>query len=349
MNQSDNTNNTPRPDNLLIDLHCALKACTNEQLVEVETACGLSTGEAATEDNRAAHCAGIVICAGFGKGVQIKAIEKLGELRVRPVFDPIQPNAPVDRNDGAINELRDCLEQLTPEQFGDLEARLGLSGESDAPIERVIDSAVARNYDLNVVLIRISTLGYAPRNDHRDDPIVDLVSAASKATPEQMRDMFAELDLRYNEANPQAADSTAEQIAKEFGILASRSDGFFQATADALSSRGLRPTFREVDPCPRPYTLDQPIGVGVSRLNADQLAELETRLGLETTELTGTDRVQRVLDQITAHHYNFFVVTGRLRDAGIRPMDCMPARENDEGGEGGPRKFSIGGVDVFVL
>lgn len=39
----------------------------------------------------------------------------------------------------------------------------------------------------------------------------------------------------------------------------------------------------------------------------------------------------------------------RLRDAGIRPMDCMPARENDEGGEGGPRKFSIGGVDVFVL
>jgi len=345
---NDTANNTPRPDNLFIDLHSALKACTNEQLIEVEQACGLTT-EVANEDNRLDRCASIVIRAGFYQAAQIQAIEKLGELRVRPVFEPILPPAPVDRNANAVNELRDCLEQLTPEQFGDLEARLGVEGEVDSPVERVIDRVIARSYDLNVVLIRISCLGYAPRNDHRDDPVADLVSAASKATPEQMRDMFAELDLRLNDANPAAADSTAEQIAKEFGILAARSDGFFQATADALSARGLRPTFREVDPCPKPYTVDQPIGVGVSRLNADQLTELETRLGLEATELTGTDRVQRVLDQMTAHHYNFFVVTGRLRDAGIRPMDCMPPREDGEGNEGGPRKFSIGGVDVFVL
>lgn len=322
------TNSTLRPDNSLIDLHSALKACTNEQLIEVETACGLTCE--ANEDNRLDRCAGIVIRAGFDEYVQVQAIEKLGELRVRPGFDPIRPHAPVDRDNSIVNELRDCLEQFTPEQFGDLEARLGLgplpglTDEDVDRIERVINVAIDREYDFKVVLIRVSRLGYSLRNDHRDDPVADLVSAASKASPEQMREIFTELDIHFNDANPEAADSTSEQIAKEIGILASRSATFFQATADALSARGLRPTFREVKPCPMPYTVDLPIGVGVSRLNADQLAELETRLGLEATN---ADRVQRVLDQMTAHQYNFFVVTGRLRNAGIRPMDCMPARE----------------------
>jgi len=316
---TENTETTP-VDSILNDIKSALSKCTAEQLTEVERACNtvndLST---APLDARVS-----VLCfkSLFSPAHTYKVIDALSAMHVYPDQTTVAPGDSVFTAYPEVEAL--LLRKCTLDQIAEIEDRMGLP--TPTPDANQPDRAAAilarcreRTFNLVILLNRFQAFNYSPADADLaplDNPVRDFENAACKASPEQIRAVMRDCGIEYNPNNPAASDSPIEALVKEVSSIVTRSDAAFATACGALAKQGLLPTFRETRPVAEPYTHEDDLGLALAKLNDEQLAEIERRIGIEGETV---DRTGRILDAINVHQYNFFVTVERISAFGIKP------------------------------
>ena len=333
---TENTETTP-VDSILNDIKSALSKCTAEQLTEVERACNTVNDLSAAP----LHERVLVLCfkSIFSQAHIYKVVDALSAMHVYPDQTPVAPGDSVFTAYPEVEAL--LLRKCTLDQIAEIEDRLGLP--TPAPDTNQPDRAAAilarcreRTFNLVILLNRFQAFGYSPADSGLapcDNPVRDFENAACKATPEQLRAVMRDCGIEYNPNNPAASDSPIEALVREISILVTRSDAAFATACGALAKQGLRPTFRETRPVAEPYTHEDDLGLALAKLNDEQLAEIERRIGIEGETV---DRTGRILDAINAHQYNFFVTVERINAYGIEPEGETEGESDEPAPRGRP-------------